>query len=105
MGPLPRPLIFGSTSGLGHVGSMLLSDWLCGSVAGYTTDLASVALGHRLVLLIIVNSENKPRGLYFQRPILRGLFQEGLMLGGAYMRREICVSKSARLKMGGENAS
>ena len=30
----------------------------------------------------IVNSENKPWGLYFL---------EGLMLGGAYVQREICV--------------
>ena len=35
------------------------------------------------------------RGAYiFQRPFLRGLFLEGLIFGGAYLRREICVSKS-----------
>ena len=27
----------------------------------------------------------------FQRPFLRGLFLEGLIFGGAYVRREICV--------------
>ena len=27
----------------------------------------------------------------FQRPFLRGLFLEGLIFGGAYLRREICV--------------
>ena len=29
----------------------------------------------------------------FQRPFLRGLFLEGLIFGGAYLRKEICVSK------------
>ena len=29
----------------------------------------------------------------FQRPFLRGLFLEGLIFGGAYLRWEICVSK------------
>ena len=29
----------------------------------------------------------------FQRPFLRGLFLEGLIFGGAYLWREICVSK------------
>ena len=40
----------------------------------------------------------KIRGLYtFQRPFLRGLFLEGFIFGGAYVRREICVSKSIGL--------
>ena len=30
----------------------------------------------------------------FQRPFLRGLFLELLIFGGAYVRREVCVSKS-----------
>ena len=29
----------------------------------------------------------------FQRPFSRGLFLAGLIFGGAYLRREICVSK------------
>ena len=33
----------------------------------------------------------------FQRPFLRGLILEGLIFGGAYLRREICVSKSIGL--------
>ena len=33
----------------------------------------------------------------FQRPFLRGLFLEGLIFEGAYVRREICVSKSIEL--------
>ena len=35
-----------------------------------------------------------PGTYIFQRPFLRGLFLEGLIFGGAYVRREICVSKS-----------
>ena len=31
----------------------------------------------------------KPRGLYFSKALF-----EGLIFGGAYVRREICVSKS-----------
>ena len=29
----------------------------------------------------------------FQKPFLRGLFLEGLIFGGAYVQREICISK------------
>ena len=35
-----------------------------------------------------------PGAYIFQRPFLRGLFLEGLVFGGAYLWREICVSKS-----------
>ena len=38
-----------------------------------------------------------PEAYIFQRPLLRGLFLEGLIFGGAYLRREICVSKSIGL--------
>ena len=34
-----------------------------------------------------------PGAYIFQRPFLRGLFLEGPIFGGAYLRREICVSK------------
>ena len=34
-----------------------------------------------------------PGAYIFQRPFLRGLFLEGLIFGGAYLRRKICVSK------------
>ena len=40
-----------------------------------------------------------PGAYIFQRPFLRGLFLEGLIFGGAYVRREICVSKSIRLTL------
>ena len=38
-----------------------------------------------------------PGACIFQRPFLRGLFLELLIFGGAYVRREVCVSKSIRL--------
>ena len=38
-----------------------------------------------------------PGGYIFQRPFLRGLFLEGLIFGGAYLRSEISVSKSIGL--------
>ena len=40
-----------------------------------------------------------PGAYIFQRPILMGLFLEGLTFGGAYLRREICVSKSIGLAL------
>ena len=45
-----------------------------------------------------------PGAYIFQRPFLRGLFLEGLIFGGAYLRREICVSKIdwASLIVGGK---
>ena len=33
-----------------------------------------------------------PRAYIFQRPILGGLFLEGVIFGGAYLGRKICVS-------------
>ena len=40
-----------------------------------------------------------PGAYIFQRPFLRDLFLEGLIFGGAYLRREICVSKSIGLAL------
>ena len=40
-----------------------------------------------------------PGAYIFQRPFLRGLFLEGLIFGGAYLRREICVSKPIGLDL------
>ena len=34
-----------------------------------------------------------PQAYIFQRPFLRGLFLDVLIFGGAYLQREICVSK------------
>ena len=43
-----------------------------------------------------------PRAYIFQRPFLRGLFLEGLIFGGAYVQREICLSKSIGLACSGK---
>ena len=40
-----------------------------------------------------------PGAYTFQRPFLRGLFLEGRIFGGAYLRRESCVSKSTGLTL------
>ena len=40
-----------------------------------------------------------PGAYIFQRSFLRGLFLEGLIFGGAYVQREICVSKSIGLAL------
>ena len=40
-----------------------------------------------------------PGAYIFQMPFLRGLFLEELILGGAYLRREICVSNSFGLAL------
>ena len=34
-----------------------------------------------------------PGACIFQRPFLRGVFLEGRIFGGAYLRRAICVSQ------------
>ena len=44
-------------------------------------------------------SKISPGAYIFQRPFFRGLFLEGLIFGGAYLRREICVSKSIGLAL------
>ena len=46
--------------------------------------------------------EISPRAYTFQRPFLRGLFLEGPIFGGAYVQREICVSKSIGLACSGK---
>ena len=43
-----------------------------------------------------------PRAYIFQRPFLRGLFFEGPIFRGAYVWREICVSKSVGLACSGK---
>ena len=40
-----------------------------------------------------------PGAYIFHRPFLRGLFLEGLIFGGAYLRRKISVSKSIGLAL------
>ena len=47
-----------------------------------------------------VKFRKKSPGAYiFQRPFLSGLFLEGLIFGGAYLRGEICVLKSIGLAL------
>ena len=43
-----------------------------------------------------------PAAYIFQRPFLRGLFLEGPIFGGAYVLREICVSKLIGLACSGK---
>ena len=56
-----------------------------------------------VVIVVFVEHRKIPKispGAYiFQRLFLRGLFLEGLIFGGAYLRREICVSKSIGLAL------
>ena len=40
-----------------------------------------------------------PDAYIFQRLVLRGLFLEGLIFRGAYLWKEICVSKSIGLAL------
>ena len=57
--------------------------------------LYCIFLGKKAIYLNI--PKITPGAYIFQRPFLRGLFLEGLIFGGAYLRREICVSKSIGL--------
>ena len=43
-----------------------------------------------------------PGAYIFQRPFWKGLYLEGLIFGGAYARREICVSKSIKVACSGK---
>ena len=43
-----------------------------------------------------------PGAYIFQRPFLRGLFLEGLIFGGAYLRREISISNLIGLACSGK---
>ena len=52
------------------------------------------------IITLPQNSENKHQGLYFSKA-----FFEVLIFGGSYIWREICVSKSVRLILGGKFAS
>ena len=62
---------------------------------------ASLIVGGKFTVFVLttVNSENKPRDLYFSKALLRGLFLEGLIFGGTSLRREICVYKSIGLAL------
>ena len=51
---------------------------------GKTSQKKSTSLKYRKIPKI------SPGACIFQRPFLSGLFLEGLIFGGAYIRREIC---------------
>ena len=59
---------------------------LSGEAIGFVCSF-NPRLNYRKILKI------SPGAYIFQSPFLRGLFLEGLIYGGAYVRREICVSK------------
>ena len=56
-------------------------------------NILAILIANRKILKI------SPGAYIFQRPFLRGLFLEGLIFGGAYLRREICVSNSIGLAL------
>ena len=64
-------------------------------------------LGMDVIKNVITFSKNdyrklpkiSPGACIFQRLFLRGLFLEGFIFGGAYLQREICVSKSIGLAL------
>ena len=60
-------------------------------VFSYLPSYSSLNVTYRKIAKI------SPRSYIFQRPFLRGLFLDWLIFGGAYVRREICVSKSVGL--------
>ena len=45
------------------------------------------------------SSENKPRGLYFSNALFEGRIFGGAYIRRAYLRREICISKSIGLAL------
>ena len=51
----------------------------------------STSLKECFVSKIYSTYKISPEAYIFQRPFLRGLFLEGLIFGGAYVRREICA--------------
>jgi len=69
--------------------------WVSRDVLHYTTRDA-----FRETYAIYLKIERISPGAYIlQTPFLRSLFLEGLIFGGAYLRREICVSKSIELAL------
>ena len=56
--------------------------------------VAGVWEGVFVLIRIPQNSENNPQGSYFSKALF-----EGLIFGGAYLQREICVSKSIGLTL------
>ena len=82
--------------------SSSLARWNSYSVHHYVSNslLTLTVFGCESCFKLASNSENKPPGLYFSKALF-----EGLIFGGANKRREVCVSKSAILILGGKFVS
>ena len=72
------------------------SGYLLSLVSNIT--LAKKLVNDKIIIIIIIIIDKRsyrkipkisPRVYIFQRPFLRGLFLEGLIFGGAYVRREL----------------
>ena len=74
---------------------MLYSD----SMSCLSVDSRSLMVFERFSFKYRKIPKISPGAYIFQRPFLRGLFLEGFIFGGAYLRREICVSKSIGLAL------
>ena len=73
------------------------------ALSAYLSKLGCFSVNHSMELEIWAYRKIpkiSPGAYIFQRPFLRGLF-----IGRAYVRREICFWKSARLILGGKFAS
>ena len=73
-----------------------------------SVSVSVISLGLWLGRLICYSTYRKipkisPGAYIFHKAFLRGLFLEGLTFGGAYVRREICISKSIGLACSGED--
>ena len=72
------------------------SAFTCGK---HTTNHTIVRTERMRISKIRKISKIRPGAYIFQGPFSRGLFLEGLIFGGVYLRREICVSKSIGLAL------
>ena len=55
-------------------------------------DRIQLIIGKKLFFLVVYSKIPKIRPYFlFLRPFLRGLFLEGLIFGGTYLHKEICV--------------
>ena len=84
-----------SNGGKGLLGPWRPKDHLSrGLCSAYSVDKWTTREKTLDIVNIPQNPENKPRGLHFSKALF-----EGLVFGGAYLWREICVSKSIGLAL------
>ena len=90
--------------------SLIIEDDLHSLLSVASRNLKTLWIYDELRWQVIINKETSkyrkipkisPGAYIFQRPFLRGIFLKGLIFGGAYVRREICVSKSIELACSG----